>query len=637
MGNACNRRRSQEADLSPQEVLEQAGLIAPQPQQPVAKEVDESEPLPEVEPATKLNPLSCHACWKRAGGSICRRCNKVKYCSAQCQKNHWPEHKLFCGKDDGHLRHLWGTMTSELLRKGATGTLTKHRQFMQHVGPKFWYNDKGYNILHILVGISKLSKVCRSQDYVFQQLEAFVQEASSYGADMNARCDTGETPLHLASKDSSAEAQRMLALLLKQPGIDFTVVDNEGNSAEQVAALESSKVLFKERLEADRLAKEEREQKEKEEKKKAAEIYKENLYRRLEATPRRERCRECWKPGRLVCRRCNKVYYCSPECQKTNWEIHNQICGKKLLDLSELFQGTLGVAMESGKVDGLQTFVQHISGDVCIDFQQGLFVAHAVAVLALKLGPALTGAAKTEFQALLQDLIDFNIDVNAQTKTGDTALHMLCTAPNGAGAFMAVWLLETAAVDLQIRNEAELTALECTSVAGMKLDKDIEFSVKLEKASDDKIGLSLDLFIEKNWTSPAELKPEDICGLLVTGITEGGVMTTWNASHPDTAVFTGDVIVEVNGKTKIKDMQEELKGVQGCEVIEFKFQRGYRRMLELLSGARALGSCRVADAAEEDAEAAKAQSAAEEDEATSNAPPDSPDLLGGAGDSTSVN
>jgi len=28
----------------------------------------------------------------------CSRCKLVRYCSAECQKNHWPKHKLVCVK-----------------------------------------------------------------------------------------------------------------------------------------------------------------------------------------------------------------------------------------------------------------------------------------------------------------------------------------------------------------------------------------------------------------------------------------------------------------------------------------------------------------------------------------------------------
>ena len=39
----------------------------------------------------------CSGCWKF--GSQLRRCSKcqsVRYCSVQCQKSHWPKHKVLC-------------------------------------------------------------------------------------------------------------------------------------------------------------------------------------------------------------------------------------------------------------------------------------------------------------------------------------------------------------------------------------------------------------------------------------------------------------------------------------------------------------------------------------------------------------
>lgn len=39
-------------------------------------------------------------------------------------------------------------------------------------------------------------------------------------------------------------------------------------------------------------------------------------------------CSTCWKIGHRMkcCKTCRKVYYCSAECQKTNWPEHKKIC-----------------------------------------------------------------------------------------------------------------------------------------------------------------------------------------------------------------------------------------------------------------------------------------------------------------------
>mmetsp|Transcript_65358 Transcript_65358/g.156259 ORF Transcript_65358/g.156259 Transcript_65358/m.156259 type:complete len:631 (-) Transcript_65358:80-1972(-) len=592
MGNVCARRRAGEAEGNEQEILQQAGLLGPAKQgqsSAEAEDVDSWVP-PEVEPAKKINRSNCHSCWQKPGGSICRRCNKVKYCCSQCQKSHWPEHKQFCGKDDGHLRHLWGAMTMECcLKKQATFDLTKHRQFVQHAGPAFWYNDKGYNILHVLVGIAKSTKLARSQEFAKQNIETIVQEAVNFNVDINARCDTGETPLHLACKDASPESQWITSILLKHPGIEFSVRDNEGQTSEEVSALDSTKVLFQQRHQADRIAAEERQQKEAEEKRQANALYREDLQKRLAATPKRDRCRECWEPGRLICRRCNKVRYCSPECQKNNWEVHSQVCGKKLLDLAELFQGTLANAIESRSSDGLQTFVQHLNGDVCIDFERGLWIAHGIACFAASIGPAPAGDSRGSIESLLQDLLDFDIDVNAQTKTGDTPLHILCSAANGAGALMATWLLERAPVDIRVRNEAELTPLDCCIAAGMKPDESPEFVVALTKADDEKLGLSI---------GPYSEEPHS---LLVHSVADDGAVATWNASNPPTAVLAGDIIIEVNGARE--DTRAKLEELKSAKAVQLKLRRGYHKMLQLLSGEKPLGALRqpaeAADSAEE--------------------------------------
>jgi len=39
---------------------------------------------------------TCIRCGKANSHSLCARCQKVKYCSRECQKEHWKEHKQFC-------------------------------------------------------------------------------------------------------------------------------------------------------------------------------------------------------------------------------------------------------------------------------------------------------------------------------------------------------------------------------------------------------------------------------------------------------------------------------------------------------------------------------------------------------------
>ena len=49
-----------------------------------------------------------------------------------------------------------------------------------------------------------------------------------------------------------------------------------------------------------------------------------------EAHPRdKEECEKCVKPASKQCGACNKVYYCSPNCQNLDWKFHKISCRKK--------------------------------------------------------------------------------------------------------------------------------------------------------------------------------------------------------------------------------------------------------------------------------------------------------------------
>lgn len=147
-----------------------------------------------------LQQTACRGCWERKGTSICRRCNKVKYCSSECQKRHWSVHKQFCGKGDGHLRVMWTSMASEGIQEGNKGcdNLIRQRQFMHHVGGNFDYSNNGMRIFHAMTlhvcGILKRHKTKR----IRKEYETILQEAFDLEADPNAKCCTGDTPLHMA-------------------------------------------------------------------------------------------------------------------------------------------------------------------------------------------------------------------------------------------------------------------------------------------------------------------------------------------------------------------------------------------------------------------------------------------------------
>jgi tetratricopeptide (TPR) repeat protein len=52
--------------------------------------------LPDEEGLNKI--VKCRRCRKEAKLMKCAVCEKVKYCGAQCQKEDWKRHKVFCGK-----------------------------------------------------------------------------------------------------------------------------------------------------------------------------------------------------------------------------------------------------------------------------------------------------------------------------------------------------------------------------------------------------------------------------------------------------------------------------------------------------------------------------------------------------------
>ena len=48
----------------------------------------------------------CAECGKEGGASLktCKSCMLVKYCNANCQRNHWPTHKIECKRRAAELR-----------------------------------------------------------------------------------------------------------------------------------------------------------------------------------------------------------------------------------------------------------------------------------------------------------------------------------------------------------------------------------------------------------------------------------------------------------------------------------------------------------------------------------------------------
>ena len=51
----------------------------------------------------------CAECGEEGGGvslKLCKSCMLVKYCNANCQRNHWPKHKQVCKRRAAELRDV---------------------------------------------------------------------------------------------------------------------------------------------------------------------------------------------------------------------------------------------------------------------------------------------------------------------------------------------------------------------------------------------------------------------------------------------------------------------------------------------------------------------------------------------------
>jgi TPR repeat protein len=57
---------------------------------------------------TEIEDVCCADCGSEAGGGVslkaCTACRLVKYCNAECQRNHWPKHKKECKQRAAEIR-----------------------------------------------------------------------------------------------------------------------------------------------------------------------------------------------------------------------------------------------------------------------------------------------------------------------------------------------------------------------------------------------------------------------------------------------------------------------------------------------------------------------------------------------------
>lgn len=173
----------------------------------------------------------CRNCWRKKGAMICQKCRKAKYCSAECQRSHWPAHKPLCGKDKMQLAGVWNNLFMSC--QSAGGDLSCLRNFVQHVGGDFSYSQNGYRIFHASIMISAVLRQFPSDD-VRLQFKALLQDALTLGADINDKCSTGDTAMHLACRDGTDEARVIVDFLLRQRHLDLNLKNGEGLKAEDV-------------------------------------------------------------------------------------------------------------------------------------------------------------------------------------------------------------------------------------------------------------------------------------------------------------------------------------------------------------------------------------------------------------------
>ena len=55
-------------------------------------------------------------------------------------------------------------------------------------------------------------------------------------------------------------------------------------------------------------------------------VHRRNIKRITKANREDHQCQKCEKTADFFCRRCSIAWYCSPECQKTDYENHKKIC-----------------------------------------------------------------------------------------------------------------------------------------------------------------------------------------------------------------------------------------------------------------------------------------------------------------------
>jgi hypothetical protein len=157
----------------------------------------------------------CAACGSSSGASdaplkTCSRCQSVKYCSALCQRTHWPAHKASCaaaaaagsggGASTTQAGGRAGTPAAGTLHLAAGhGDVTEVRRLAAmgvNLEERF---AAGFTALHLAA----------FDDGQVEVLRVLVE----VGADIEARDATGSTPLHQAAGNGHVEAIKALVEL----------------------------------------------------------------------------------------------------------------------------------------------------------------------------------------------------------------------------------------------------------------------------------------------------------------------------------------------------------------------------------------------------------------------------------------
>uniref|UniRef100_A0A7M5UIQ1 MYND-type domain-containing protein n=1 Tax=Clytia hemisphaerica TaxID=252671 RepID=A0A7M5UIQ1_9CNID len=71
----------------------------------------EKRKISETTVSPRSTSFECSNCSKNEARSRCSRCTAVKYCSKECQKDHWVKHKVLC-KDIKYMDRRWRNIIS---------------------------------------------------------------------------------------------------------------------------------------------------------------------------------------------------------------------------------------------------------------------------------------------------------------------------------------------------------------------------------------------------------------------------------------------------------------------------------------------------------------------------------------------